>query len=313
MVAANGPFPFPNPQPDDDDAQDNASDAEPAATASEVAETRDRFRSLPLSLFEIFGSKKSPSGAIVLPRQCASGHRRRPTFRATAWLGIGLYQGCDIAIFDHDITADTGTFLKSAETKIVKTERIEGQQVTVFREKLEEDTWTAYVTFPKLNIVIVATDEAYLREVLLRIGGKIGPRALPAMLPEWKYADTHAEFWTLRHFDRGGMKTDPSSPFWGEKSQTVADKQAIGFTFKFDPATSKTASFVYLSDDKNVRPAVEKFFSGFSNEPGAREMNTRYQTLAPGVIEVSEDLDYYESATLSMLMLLALVGHPVYL
>jgi hypothetical protein len=42
-------------------------------------------------------------------------------------------------------------------------------------------------------------------------------------------------------------------------------------------------------------------------------MNMRYQPLAPGVIEVSEDLDHYESATLSTLMLLALVGHPVYL
>ena len=109
------------------------------------------------------------------------------------------------------------------------------------------------------------------------------------------------------------MKTDPSSPFWGENSQTVADKQAIGFTFKFNPATSKTASFVYLSGEKDIRPAVEKFFSGASSEPGAREMNIRYRRLAPGVIEVSEDLDYYESATLSMLLLLALVGHPVYL
>jgi hypothetical protein len=42
-------------------------------------------------------------------------------------------------------------------------------------------------------------------------------------------------------------------------------------------------------------------------------MNFRYQTLAPGVIEASEDLDHYESATLCMLVLLALVGHPVYL
>ena len=218
-----------------------------------------------------------------------------------------------MAIFDHDITTDTDAFLKSAVKKIFKTEKIEGHQVTVFREKLEEDTWTTYVTFPKPNIALAATNEAYLREVLLRIDGKIGPRALPATLPEWEYADTHAEFWTLRHFDRKGMKNDPSSPFWGENSQSVADKQAIGFTFKFNPATSKTASLVYLSDHKDIRPAVEKFFSASSREPGAREMNIRYQPLAPGIIDVSEDLDHYESATLSMLTLLALVGHPVYL
>jgi hypothetical protein len=313
VVAANGPFPFPNLQPDDDDDRDNASGAQPAAPVSEVAEIRDRFRSLPLSLFGIFGSKKSPLGPTSFRANVLLAIEGARHFGPPHGLGIGLYQGCDVAIFDHDITADTDAILKSAAKKILKTEKIEGHQVTVFREKLEEDTWTSYVTFPKPNLAIVATNQAYLREVLLRIDGKTGLRALPPTLPEWKYADTHAEFWTLRHFDREGMKTDPSSPFWGENSQTVADKQAIGFTFKFGPATSKTASFVYLSDDKEVRPAVEKFFSAFSTETGAREMNFRYQTLAPGVIEASEDLDHYESATLCMLVLLALVGHPVYL
>jgi hypothetical protein len=313
VVAANGPFPFPDLQIEDDDAQDNASGAQPAAPPSEAAEIQNRFRSLPLSLFGMIGSKKSPFGPSSLRANVLLAIEGGRNFGAPHGLGIGLYQGCDIAIFDHDITTDTEAFLKSAAKKIFKTEKIEGHQVTVFREKLEEDTWTTYVTFPKPNIAIAATNEAYLREVLLRIDGKTGPRALPATLPEWEYADTHAEFWTVRHFDREGMKTDPSSPFWGENSQTVADKQAIGFTFKFGPATSKTASFVYLSDDKDVRPAVEKFFSGLSSETGAREMNIRYQTLAPGVIEVSEDLDHYESATLSMLVLLALVGHPVYL
>jgi hypothetical protein len=313
VVAANGPFPFPDLRADDDDTPDNASSAQSATPPNEAAETQDRFRSLPLSLFGMFGSKNSPLGPSSFHANVLLAIEGARHFGPPHGLGIGLYQGCDMAILDHDITTDADAILKSAATKIVKTEKIEGYQVTVFREKLEEDTWTTYVTFPKPNIVIVATDEAYLREVLLRISGKTGPRALPATLPEWKYADTHAEFWTLRHFDRGGMKTDPSSPFWDENSQTVADKRAIGFTFKFDPATSKTASFVYLSDDKDVRPAVEKFFSAFSAEPGAREMNTRYRALAPGVIEVSEDLDHYESAILSMLVLLALVGHPVYL
>jgi hypothetical protein len=313
VVAANGPFPFPELQMEDDDAQDNASGAQPTAQPSEAAEIQNGFRSLPLSLFGTFGSKKSPFGPSSFHANVLLAIEGGRNFGAPHGLGIGLYQGCDIAIFDHDISTDTEAFLKSAAKKIFKTEKIEGHQVTVFREKLEEDTWTTYVTFPKPNIAIAATNEAYLREVLLRIDGKTGPRALPATLPEWEYADTHAEFWTLRHFDREGMKTDPSSPFWGENSQTVADKQAIGFTFKFNPATSKTASLVYLSDDKDIRPAVEKFFSATSRETGAREMNMGYQPLAPGIIEVSEDLDHYESATLSMLMLLALVGHPVYL
>jgi hypothetical protein len=313
VVAANGPFPFPNLQPDDGATPDNSGGAQPAAPPSEAAEIQNRFRSLPLLLFGMFGSKKAPLVQISVHANVLLALEGGRHFDTPHGLGIGLYQGCDIAIFDHDITADTDAILKSAANKILKTEKLEGHQVTVFREKLEQDTWTTYVAFPKANIAIVATNEPYLREVLLRIDGKTGPRALPPTLPEWKYADTHAEVWTLRHFDRASMKADPSSPFWGENSQTVADKEAIGFTFKFDPATSKSASFVFLSGDKDVRPAVEKFFSGLSSETGGREMNTRYQPLAPGVVEVSEDLDHYESATLSMLMLLALVGHPIYL
>jgi hypothetical protein len=68
-----------------------------------------------------------------------------------------------------------------------------------------------------------------------------------------------------------------------------------------------------LSDDKNIRPAFEKFFSIDSAEPGAREMNARYQQLAPGVIQASADLDHIESARLVMLLLMDILGHTPFI
>jgi len=309
VSAANGPSPFPDLTSDDDSPAD-ANTPQNSGSVDEPREIRNTFQSLPLS---IFGFKKGVFGKSFAGHNFLIAMEGARHFGTPGGLGVGPYQGCDIVVFDQDITASAAAFLKSSAQYSLKTEKLEGRVVTVFQEKLEEDIWTTYVTFPKPNIALAATSETYLREILRRIDGKTGPRALPETLPEWKYADTHAEIWALRHFDRKSMKTDPSSPFWGEDSQSVADKQAIGFTFKFNPSTSPTASLVYLSDDKNIRPAFEKFFSIDSAEPGAREMNARYQQLAPGVIQASADLDHIESARLVMLLLMDILGHTPFI
>jgi hypothetical protein len=58
--------------------------------------------------------------------------------------------------------------------------------------------------FPKPNIAVAATDRGYLEDVLARIDGKRGERALPDTLPEWKHVDTHAQFWVVRHYRKAG-------------------------------------------------------------------------------------------------------------
>jgi hypothetical protein len=309
VSAANGPLPFPDLTSDDDSPAD-ANTPQNSGSVDEAREIRNTFQSLP---FSIFGFKKGVFGKSFAGHNFLVAIEGARNFGTPGGLGIGPYQGCDIVVFDQDVAASASAFLKSSAEALLKTEQIEGRTVTVFQEKLEEDIWTTYVTFPKPNIALAATSETYLREILRRIDGKTGPRALPETLPEWKYADTHAEIWALRHFDRKGMKTDPSSPFWGENSQSVADKQAIGFTFKFNPSTSHTASLVYLSENKDIRQAFEKFFSSGSAEPGAREMNARYQQLAPGVIQASADLDHIESARLVTLLFMDILGHTPFI
>jgi len=84
---------------------------------------------------------------------------------------------------------------------------------SVFEQKLENDLWTIYVSFPQNNVVLVATNRSFLQEVLVRMRGKEGQRALPDSLPEWKYVNRNSQFWGIRHFDRTQAKMDPSSPF----------------------------------------------------------------------------------------------------
>lgn len=308
VFAANGPIPFPD-LATDEDAGGGANRA-PNSESTEANEIRNIFQPVPLGLF---GFKKNLLGKSFAGTNTLFAIEGARHFGTPSGLGMGPYQGCDIAIFDKDVTANASAFLKSSANDTLKTEHIEGQLVSVFQEKLEEDTWTTYVAFPKPNVAVAATSEEYLREVLLRIHGKTSARALPETLPEWKYADTHAEFWAVRHYDAAGVKIDPSSPFLGEHSQSFEDTRAIGLVFAFSPSTSKTASIIYLSGDTNVRPIAEKYFSSMNSETGAREMRARYQVLAPGVVETSVDLDHIESAQLFALMLLSMVGHVVFI
>ena len=232
-------------------------------------------------------------------------------FRPPTGLGEMRFQGGVIAVFSGDITDRAKRYLKDSAPTIVRTEQIEGHAVAVFENKSEEDLWTTYIAFPKPNIAVAATNEDYLREVLARIDGKIGERALPDTLPEWKHVDTHAKFWAVRHYRKAGAETDPSSPFnrgWGKTS----DPQAIGLTFTFDPNKSKTATITFLSGDENSLQRLRgQYFT--ERSPAVTQMHIQYREVEPGALGGSYDLEQMESAQEFVFVLEGLLGHAIYL
>jgi hypothetical protein len=142
--------------------------------------------------------------------------------------------------------------VKENRKSVLKVEKIGGQLTAVLQEKLENDTWTTFVTFPKKRVLAVATNRGYLSEVLARLGGKKGERALPNDLPEWNYVDTELRFWGLRHFDNGQAKMDPSSPLWSHMFVDRPDQEAIGLTFAFDRNKGRLATITYVSGNKSL-------------------------------------------------------------
>ncbi|HEY0704147.1 MAG TPA: hypothetical protein VGD60_15360 [Candidatus Acidoferrales bacterium] len=304
VIAENGPFPLPDLR-DPDDASDPKQDSSRPSEAEEVIAV---FKPIPLSLF---GFEKGILGRAFKDQKILLAIEGSRNFLPPAALGLGPFQGCSIAVFDGDVSAQASAFLINFSKAALRTEQIAGQTVTVFQEKWEEDTWTTFVAFPKPNVAVAATNEAYLREVLTRIKNPTRDRAMPAALPEWKYTDTRAAFWAMRHFSRNGKSTDPTSPF-AEGSFSVPDQQAVGLTFAFDPATSPTATLVYLSANPDIRATVEQHLFGMQNEPGAREMNVRYRQLAPGIIEGAFDLNHIESAQTFLFDMLGLFGHSIF-
>jgi len=233
-------------------------------------------------------------------------------FSPPSGLGMAMFQGAVIAVFSDDITTRASAFLRDSAPTIIRTERIQGQNVTVFKQKSEEDVWTTYVAFPKPNMAVVATDEGYLQAVLTRINGKQGERALPETLPEWKYVNTQAQFWAVRHFQNSGGKACLTSGFSSVTPDRKPDKRAIGLAFSFDPDKSKTATVTYLSGDEQTLQAIQ---NGLFNphEPGVSEMHARYREAQHGALEGAYNLEKLESARYFILVLEALLGHEIYL
>ena len=186
-------------------------------------------------------------------RQTLNGHSaslavrglRHPRDSATGE-GLMRSEGCLILILEKDLAQNA--LSSSAGPKITQ-ETLAGYSVLV----AQDDEDTVLTAQPLPNIVIIATDRNYLAEVLARMAGRSGRRALPSSLAEWSHVDTSARFWAVRHFDRTQADQDPSSPFRPDL-EADRDEQAVGVTFSLEPG--KPALVTYLTGDKNFLAKV---------------------------------------------------------
>jgi hypothetical protein len=295
VTAVTGPLPLPKLEKDSNGV---------LSMAHSEHEVRDRFMQFPLQLLLDLGKN-------VIDKPIVAAIEGSRNYLPPAGLGMMKSEGALIAVFAGDITDRANSYLKDSAPKIVRTEQIKGHAVAVFEGKSEEDRWATYIAFPKPNIAVAATNEDYLREVLARIDGKHGERALPDTLPEWKHVNTSAQFWAMRHYRKVGAATDPTSPFnhaWGKTS----DPQAIGLTFSLDPDKSKTATITYLSGDEN---SLHRFQKEYFTErgPAVTQMHIGYREVEPGALEGSYDVEQIESADYFVFVLEALLGHAIYL
>jgi hypothetical protein len=304
LLVANGPFSMPPISGDDDD--------EKRDRVVSQKELRAQFQALPISLF---GLNSHLLQSRMVGREITIALEGSRHFRTPRALGEMPYEGCDIVVFARDITELRETFMKESADSVSTREVIDGQLVTVFQNKMEEDVWTFFVAFPKPNVVVIATNRDYLSEVLARIGGAFGPRALPDDLPEWRYVNLRASCWGLRHYDKSQSESDPSSPFAGEESASlIADDQAIGIVFNFEPGPYRAANIVYLSGDKAILPEVkQRFFPSEADPESTKDLHVQFRQLSPGVVQSSYMLAHSESVFFFLFVLMAAVGHGVYL
>jgi hypothetical protein len=230
-------------------------------------------------------------------------------FRAPKSLGLMPFEGCTIVFLTDDLADRADAFFSASARGAARVEDVEGQKVLVFQEKADGDLWTTFVTFRKPNVLLVATDLDYLREVLARMRSSSGPRALPETLPEWKHVNVEAQSWGLRHYDRSQGDSDSSSPFWNSRRSVKAplnDASAIGLTFSYDPANGKGPVITYLSGNPS---AAEKALAMPQESTSASVV---FRELDAGTIEASYGPGRSTDAIFGLL-LPYLLGHGIFL
>lgn len=274
-------------------------------------ELEKNFESLTLSLFNSKEGllEKHLEGKKVL--FAAEGSRH---FRSPAGLGELPFEGCALAVFKDDLGDSRDAFMKDAAHVAVRMEEIEGQKVAVFEEPSEQDIWTIFITFPQKGVVLVATNERFLQEMLARMRRSEGERALPDTLPEWRYVNRQAQFWGLRHFDKRQAKEDPTSPFGGKKSANFPDEEAIGLTYQCDARTEPRTTATYLSGPRaETKKIAEDRFPDTGDAERMAGLHIQHRELAPGVIQSTFDLSHSQPADLFFFIFMAHLGHAIYL
>lgn len=303
FLVANGPFWLSNFQ---------LADTESTNRPETPDELKKGFEGMTLELFNSkdFFLEKHLERKKVLFAIEGSRHFRAPTN-----LGEMRFEGCAVAIFRDDLRDSEKIFMKDAASVASRFEKIEGLEVAVFEERREEDILTTFVTFPQDGVVLVATNQQFLEEMLnrMRDAGVRNTRALPDTLPEWRYVDKAAAFWGLRHYDKEQASEDPTSPFGGQRSGNP-DDEAVGLTYSCDPSKTQEATITYLSGPRtDLKKIEERMFPTDSAPNAAPGLHIQYKQIAPGTLQSRYDLHYSRSVDFFLFILMGNFGHAIYL
>jgi hypothetical protein len=289
LIVANGPFTIIDP--DTNESNDLKHSLEQASYG-------------PLSIIQQGKLLKPILGQTVL--LSVEGSRK---FHPPADLGSMQYEGCHVLIFGQDFAAVRASFIKSLETQAKEVQKIAGYQVMMFEQELESDGWTVFIVSPKPDVVLYATDQGFLTEVLNRMESKARNRALPESLPEWKQVDTTAQFWAVRHYDKENALRDTTSPLSGRQAAAnVPDKQAIGITLTYNSNGKNEARINYLSGNTEATRIAEKYW-----HPGSYKLDAKIIKSEPGVVEIAINPDSQDTFPIFLLALLAAFGHAIYI
>ena len=139
-----------------------------------------------------------------------------------------------------------------------------------------------------------------------------GPRALPDSLGEWKYVDTRAPVWGLRHYQKLDANLDPTSPF--SERADFGDAMAAGLAFSFEPFARRKVTVNYLSGNNNALQTLQEYLgAGEANTGSPQQSQFRFHQPATGVIEASATLSTKEMGFRFLFGLMGMLGHAIYL
>jgi hypothetical protein len=84
-------------------------------------------------------------------------------------------------------------------------------------------------------------------------------------------------------------------------------------TFSFNPSKSQSATITYLSNSPTLIDDLKVQLFPREAEPGVKGLNARYRTVEPEVVEGTFDLSSSDSVEIFMFVLMARLGHAIFL
>jgi hypothetical protein len=241
-------------------------------------------------------------GARINIRVVGSRH-----FLPPGGLGDMRFEGAEIFVFDKPLGASLPGLLADLEKIAVKVEQIEGLRVLEFHDEIENATWSSYITIPRADVLVVATDRVYLEELLRRRVARAGVRAFTSELPEWGWLDTSAPFWAIRHYRHTQTTGDPTSPFTKTRSGDEFDPAAMGVA-TYAKSDGRTIVTHYLSRADNAEEIARRLWHHPGD--GVAPISRR---VSPEAIEVLFSAKDEETLSMFFFYLMGTLGHAIYL
>lgn len=156
--------------------------------------------------------------------------------------GFFCYEGAHLIVLEKPLARDGAALLESMRKNAKEVRDLDGKEVFEFHREpisvLEQRIRGIgmFATLLRANVICSATSYEYLRDLLVRYRTPDKRRALPADLPEWKYVDTSARWWLVRHIDK------PSNRLMGRKDIRVG----VGAAMTFAPGERNEVQVVYI-------------------------------------------------------------------
>jgi hypothetical protein len=224
-------------------------------------------------------------------------------------LGMMPFEGCQILKFDdtaHDVLQ---TAIETCLEKAPKTVQLGDTKAAVFAEKWESDEWSLLVAQPQRGVLLCATNQKFLEQMLERMKRQNLDRAFPDSLPEWQHLNLDASVWGMRHYRKDFADTDPSSPLRAHAAANFPDPLAVGFVFWLDAKAEKAAKARYLTSAKDATKIV---MQGWQHP--SEDLTPTIKEIKPGVIEITVPISEDKgNGHMFLFVLLGYLGHAVYL
>jgi hypothetical protein len=228
-------------------------------------------------------------------------------FAAPSGLGGMLFEGANLFLLEKPFADDGKSLMGELQKQALKVDAIAEFTVVEFRDKLESDVWASYITVLRPDVLVIATNVDYLKELIARRKTRTGARALPPELEEWSLIDAASPFWAIRHYRRELDSLDPTSPFLKNAAASEFDDGAVGVV-AHAAQDGRTIVVHYLSTGPKAEDVARKIW----HRPGDGVVPA-IRRVAAGAIEVRFSAKDEEDLSMFMYYLLAALGHATYL